>query len=155
MIGQFYHPDVTIGVNTGDFEFTAAAFILILLIQSVAAAEFLYGFIFFIHLAGKRAWYDFYLLLLANKRAGQFTDHQTGGTRGIFFVFCIVDPQHISGILYQSMLKAASGSNKRPIGFAGKSNRLQRSVHTIVWTAGRAPNRIIPFQYRLAAVIVQ
>jgi hypothetical protein len=155
MIGQLYNSDFSIGVYTCDFESPGADFIPILWIQTVVTAEFLNYFFFPIYLAGKCVWHDLYRLRLANKRAGQFADYQVWRVRGGFFVLCIVDPQHISCILYQSMLKASSGSHKGPAVFTAESNGLQCPVHAFVRAARSTPKSVKLFQCCFTAFIFQ
>lgn len=67
-----------------------------------------------------------------------FTDQGTGESgneQGLgpgcrFFVVCILNSQDISGILYQSMLEAPSGPNKRDSLLASIPDTIERSLHT-------------------------
>ncbi len=65
----------------------------------------------------------------------------------------IQNPQYISGILYQSMLKTSSGAYERPVVFTSQSDGLQRPFHAFIWAARRTPKSVILFQYRLIAII--
>jgi len=57
--------------------------------------------------------------------------------------------QHITGILYQSMLKSPSSAQKWPPLLAGKPDGLEHSSKTKVGTPRRRPYRIIRAQPRL------
>lgn len=61
-------------------------------------------------------------------------------------MFSIYDPKHVSRILYQSMLEAASRGEKRTILFSRKLNRSKRAIHALVWTARGYPDPIKIFQ---------
>ncbi len=89
---------------------------------------------------------NFYRFGFTAQRANQFADDQSRRIGRTLFVFSILDAENIAGILYQSMLKAASGSEEWHIVFARESNRVQRAVHADVWTTRRAPQRIELFQ---------
>ena len=138
MIGKFHDSDFPIEVHAGNFEHPAADFLRILRILTVITAEILSYFFFSIHLAGKCARHDLSRLRLASQRAGQFADRQLRRTRRGSFVLCIMDPHHVSRMLYQSVLKAASGSNKRPSFFSGKPDCFKYSGHAPVWASGSA-----------------
>lgn len=66
----------------------------------------------------------------------------------------IVDGEHITGILDQSMLKPASGTEEWPAFFTRKLDSLQRAMHTFVWTGWCTPQGIKSLQYGLTAFIL-
>ena len=70
--------------------------------------------------------------------------------RLVLGVCCILDPQNVPRILYQSMLKAPSGRDKRPPALAGEANRSQRALHTPIGTAGGDPEAVESLQQPLA-----
>jgi hypothetical protein len=49
-------------------------------------------------------------LFPANQRAAQFVDDEDRAVRVGLCMLCLLNSQGIAGILYQSMLKAASGA---------------------------------------------
>lgn len=61
-------------------------------------------------------------LHLANQRTGKFADQQRGGIWRRFFVIGIKETEDIACILYQSMLKTASGAKEGNAGFPGKTD---------------------------------
>ena len=154
MVWQLDNSDFSIGIHTRDFS-SGADFVPIFRIQAVIAAEFLNRFIFPIRPVGKCACHDLDRLRLADERAAQFADHQVRRIWSGFFVLCVADPQYIACVLYQSMLKASSGSHKRPVVFTGESNRSQCSTHTFVRTARSTPKGVKLLQCRPTASIIQ
>ena len=100
-------------------------------------------------------WHDHDRLGSANQRAGQFTNHQALGLWGSFFVFRIVDRQHIARILDQSMLKPSSGADERPALCTRELDGLQGALHTFVRTGWRTPQGVKALQRGLAVGMVQ
>jgi hypothetical protein len=81
-------------------------------------------------------------LNLANQGAGQFTYEQRWCARRGFFVLCIMDPQYIARILYQSMLKASSGCKEGATPFTGELDTPKRPIRALVRTAWSTPERV-------------
>ena len=155
MVWQLYNSDFSIGIHTRDLQSAAADFVPIFRIQTIIAAEFLNGFVFPVHPVSMCARHDFYRLRRADERAGQFADHQVRRIWSGFFVLCVADPQYIACVLYQSMLKAPSGSHKRPFAFTGEPNRPQCSLHAFVRAARSTPKSVKLLQCRPTASIIQ
>ena len=63
--------------------------------------------------------------------------------------------ENIAGILYQSMLKAPSSSQKRHTPFAGEADRAQSAVHAAIRAARSAPDRITLRQARFGGIVIQ
>jgi hypothetical protein len=59
---------------------------------------------------------------LPYQRADQAIDEQGGGVGPELFMFSVLQLEHVSGILYQSMLKPASGADKGSPVLAGELN---------------------------------
>ena len=55
-------------------------------------------------------------------------------------MICVVKPQHIACILYQSMLESSSRSNEGHTSFARKADRAQRAFHTPIRTTCSTPD---------------
>jgi hypothetical protein len=155
VIGQLDNSDFPIRVYTDNFESSGKDPVPIPGIQAIIAAELLDDFLFSIRLVGQCARHGPYRLRLADKRAGQFADYQVWRIGGGFFVLGVADSQHISCILYQSMLKAPSGRHEGPAAFAGKSDGAQRPAHAFVRAARSAPKSVKLLQYRLIALVIQ
>src|SRR5213594_4113196 len=58
----------------------------------------------------------------------------------------VLDPQYVARTLYQSVLKAASSGDERPVTAAGELNAFQHSLEALVGTAGRGPESIEAFE---------
>ena len=63
--------------------------------------------------------------------------------------------ENIAGILYQSMLKAPSSSQKRHTPFAGEADRAQSAVHAAIRAARSAPDRITLRQPSFGGIVIQ
>ncbi len=63
----------------------------------------------------------------------------------------IVDTQDMAGILDQSMLKTASGTDERPALFAREADGPECSLHAVVWAGWSTPQGIHGLQHGLAA----
>ena len=61
----------------------------------------------------------------------------------------ILDSHHIARTLYQSVLKAASSSDKRPITAACKLNPAQHAGKILVGTSWRSPETMKHFQFTI------
>jgi hypothetical protein len=68
---------------------------------------------------------------------------------------CILDAERISRILYQSMLKATSSANERPILRASESDGPECPAYALVRTAWTTPQSITLFQRSRARSLVQ
>jgi hypothetical protein len=115
---------------------------VILGIEAIVTAELFNHYISLIRLMNKCTRCDLYLLGHPNERTTQPADEQGRCMRSGFLVFCVFDPQDISGILYQSMLKATSGSDERPALLTSEPDRPERAAHALIWAGGSAPERI-------------
>jgi hypothetical protein len=91
----------------------------------------------------------------AHQRAGQLANHQPWGFWGTFFVFSILDSQHITRILDQSMLKASSSADERPALLTRELDAPQRALHAFVRTGWRTPQGVKALQRDLAAGMIQ
>jgi hypothetical protein len=67
----------------------------------------------------------------------------------------LLDPQDIACILYQSMLKPASGSHKRLASFACIPDGLNCTFHAPVWAPRGAPQCVKVSKDALPPVILQ
>jgi hypothetical protein len=63
--------------------------------------------------------------------------------------------ENIAGILYQSMLKAPSSSQKGHTPFAGEADRAQSAVHAAIRAARSAPDRITLSQPSFGGIVIQ
>ena len=81
-------------------------------------------------------------LHLPNQRTGEFADQKRGSIGRRFFVFGIDNAENRACILYQSMLKTASGAKEGNVGFPGKTDGIQCAFHADVRAAGRTPKGI-------------
>ena len=61
----------------------------------------------------------------------------------------------MAGILYQSMLKAASSGNEGSILFAGIADRMERASHANVGTASTAPQPIEVLQLERTGWLIE
>ena len=85
--------------------------------------------------ASDRAWNQIDGLGCPHQRTDQFADDQARRVRSRLGMFSIGDIEDIAGILYQSMLKPPSGSNKRLALFPRKADAIQRALHAVIRAA--------------------
>ena len=114
MIGELDNSDFFIRIYARDPECSRADVISIHRVEPIVTAELLGHFLSSIQPMGQCPWRNPYLLCHTNERAGQFADHQCWCVRGGFFMLSILQPQDISRILDQSMLKPSSGADEGP-----------------------------------------
>ncbi len=119
MRGQLDDPDLTVGVQAHDLQGAAVDGLSIQRVEAIAATKLLHDDVPSICPVGPRAGRDHNRLYLAHQRAGQLADHQLRAIGDRFLVRCIAETEHVSRILYQSMLKAPSSAEKRHIPLAG------------------------------------
>ena len=57
------------------------------------------------------------------------------------------DSGYVAGILYQSMLKAASSGDERPVAIARELDAGQHAIHAAVRASGRTPETVVISQF--------
>jgi hypothetical protein len=155
MIGELDDSDFSIGTYARDPERSLAEVISIHRVKPIVTAELLRHFLPSIQAMGQRLRRNPYLLRRTNERAGQFADHQCRRVRSGFFMLSILDPQHISRILDQSMLEPSSGADERPAPLARESDSPQRAIHAFVRAGWGTPQGIKRLQHGFAAFLIQ
>ena len=68
-------------------------------VEAVIAGKLLYGVSFSVDLMGEGAWRYRYRLRRAYQRARKFADHQLWSLGGRFFMFSLLEAEHMAGIL--------------------------------------------------------
>jgi hypothetical protein len=142
MAGEFRDARRTIFTVTRYAEGSASDSIFKCRIHAVVAGEPFNRLVPAVNLMSVAASRDADGLPLPDERAIQFADQLQRRIRRRLFVIGVGKAQSVAGILYQSMLKSASGAEKRHASFAGKSDRLQHAIHAAIWTAGTGPDRV-------------
>lgn len=142
MIREFDNSYVPFTISPCDLERAACRQFSILRIEAKVAAKLLNRFFFSVCLIRERATGQLDRLGLPHKRARQPTDYQGRCLRGCFFMFRIPHMEHVTRILYQSMLKTSSGAEERPPVLSRKLNATESSIHVLVGAARCAPKRI-------------
>jgi hypothetical protein len=127
------------GISPGDLEPPLADVLVIHWIETVITRKLLRHFCCPIRSIRQGLWQECDRLGGANEGTGQLANHQSRGFWGSFFVFSILDREHIARILNQSMLKPASGPEEGPALFTRELNSLQRALHAFVRTGWRTP----------------
>lgn len=146
MGGKFYNSCVPVTVLAYNAEVVSNDVVAIAFIESVVAGELLNGSVLSVCLEGQSARCKENLLLNTGKGAHELGYDEGGRSRGSLFKISISYASNVSCMLYQSMLKAASGSQERPILFPGKPDCFQGAVHALVRTSGSAENGMVLLQ---------
>ena len=141
-MGQFHNSHILIGIDSGNFKIAFDQMVPIFLVETIVTLKLLSGGLRSIHLIGQGVWSDLYGLRLIHQRAAQFVDDKDRAVRAGLCMFCLLNPQGIAGILYQSILKAASGAQKRPSIFAAKLNDPQGTLHAHIGAARSPPKSV-------------
>lgn len=142
MRAQFNHSYLAVGVSADHAQFAVVKLCLVVRIEAIVTGKFLRHSCLTIDLMGQCVWQQRDNLGCAHQRTGQTTDEQCGRSGRRFFMLGLGDPQDMAGILYQSMLKSASGADKGSSLFTRKLDRLERTLHTLVGTARGTPQGI-------------
>ena len=149
MAAQFHQPYFTAGVQAGDGEVTLFEERLVGRVEAEVAGEALFDRRQAVDVPGARVRQQRNCLRSVDQRTGQAVDEQGGGGRRRLLVVGVDQAQDIAGILYQSMLKAPSGTDEGLAAFARKADARQRAFHAGVGAAGRGPERVEGLQKRL------
>ena len=123
MSRQFRHADRAVLVVTRYAEVFASDMLGESFIQAVVAHEDFGGFRNAVNAMCLAARDDPYSPLLPGNGAGKFADQFYGCIRRRLFVIRISNSQHVSRILYQSMLKSTSRPNERHTSLTGEADR--------------------------------
>lgn len=129
-------------ISADDLEPSMANMLVIRWVEPIVTCELLRHRCRPIRLMRQGPWQERDCLGCPNQGAGQLANHQARGLWGSFFVFRILDGEHIARILDQSMLKPASGAKEGPALFTRELNGLQRALHALVRTGGCAPQGV-------------
>ena len=73
-------------------------------------------------------------------------DHDVVRAGIVFRGVGVLNPQYVARTLYQSVLKAPSSGDERPVAAPSELNAFQHSLEALVWTAGRGPESIEGFE---------
>ena len=139
MIGELHDPGFSFRIDACDAELSLIDFVSEYRIEAIVAEELLHDFLLPVSPMGNGVLRYPYFLSFTDKGASQLADKKCRCPGRRFFVLCILNSQHVARILYQSMLKAPSGSNKRPSHLTSEPDPLERSVHAFVRAAWRTP----------------
>ena len=139
MMGQFHNSHILIGIDPCNSKIVLDEMGSIVLVETITALKLLNCCFRPIGLIGSRIRSDLYGLRSANQRAAQLVDDQVGAVRVGLCMSGLLNSQSIAGILYQSMLKAPSGSQKRPPIFAAKLNGPQGTFYALIGAARSPP----------------
>ena len=144
-MGQLHNSHILIGIDSCNFKIALAQMVSIFLVETITTLKLLNAGFRPIGLIGQGVRSDLYGLRPANQRAAQFVDDKVRAVRVGLCMFCRLNSQGIAGILYQSMLKAASGAQKRPSFFAAELNGPQGAIHALIRAARRPPKSVKSF----------
>ena len=144
-MGQLHNSHILIGIDSCDFKIAPDQMVSIFFVETIIALKLLNGGFRSIGLIGRGAWSDLDGLFPANQRAAQFVDDKGRAVRVGLCMFCLLNSQGIAGILYQSILKAASGAQKRPFIFPAEPNGPQGAIHALMRVARRPPESVKSF----------
>lgn len=136
MCRQFDCPHFTFAIERDKAQVTCAKTLGKSAIKAVITAEIFQRFALPISGGHLRTGNKANRLGLPNQRTGQAADQQSGGRGRRLFVICIGDAQNIPCILYQSMLKPASGAKEGNLGVASILDGSQRALHTHIGATG-------------------
>jgi hypothetical protein len=109
-MGQLHNSHILIGIDSCNFKIALAQMVSIFFVETITALKLLDSGFGSIGLIGQRVRGDLDGLFPANQRAAQFVDDEDRAVRVGLCMLCLLNSQGIAGILYQSMLKAASGA---------------------------------------------
>ena len=145
MLDQLQNSHIPIGIDTGNYQVTFGQMVPIFFVETIAALKPLNGGFRSISLMGERVRSNLNSLRLTHQRAAQFVDDQVRAIRVGLSMFNLLNSQGIASILYQSILKTASGAQKRPSIFAAVLNGSQHTVLAFIGAARRPPETVESF----------
>jgi hypothetical protein len=146
---------VPVTVLAHNTEVVSNDIVAIAFIESVATGELLSRSALSICLEGQSVRRDENLLLNTGKGAYEPGYDESRRSRRSLFEIGFSHASNISRMLYQSMLKSASGSHKRPASFPGKPDCLQGAGHAPVRTSGSTEDAMILLQLDAACFSLQ
>ena len=145
MLDQLQYSHIPIGIGAGKYQVASGQMVPIFFVETITALKPLNGEFRSISLMGQRVRSNLNSLRFIHQRAAQFVDDQVRAVRVGLSMFSLLNSQGIASILYQSILKTASGAQKRPSIFAAVLNGLQRTVLTFIGAARRPPESVKSF----------
>ena len=107
---QLHNSHILIGIDSRNSEMALEQVAPIFFVETITALKPLNGGFRSIGLIGQRVWSDLNGLRLTHQRAVQFVDNRARAVRMGLCMRSLLNFQDIAGILYQSILKAASGA---------------------------------------------
>jgi len=145
VLDQLQNSHILIGIDAGNYQVAFDQMVPIFFVETITALKPLNGGFRSICLMGERVRSKLNSLRLTHQRAAQFVDDQVRAVRVGLSMFSLLDSQNIASILYQSILKTASGAQKRPSIFAAVLNGSQRAVLAFIGAARRTPESVVSF----------
>lgn len=145
MLDHLQNSHILIGIDAGNYQIAFGQMVPIFFVKTITTLKPLSGGFRSISLMGQRARFNLNSLRLTHQRAAQFVDDQVRAVRVGLSMFGLLNSQGIASILYQSILKTASGAQKRPSIFAAVLNSSQRTVLAFIGAARRPPESVESF----------
>ena len=142
MLDQLQYSHILIGIDAGYYQVAFGQRVPIFFVETITALKPLNGGFRSIGLMGQRVRSNLNFSQLTHQRAAQFIDDLVRAIRVGLCMFGLLNSQDIASILYQSILKTASGAQKRPFIFAAVLNGSQRTVLAFIGASRRTPESI-------------
>jgi hypothetical protein len=139
MVRQLYYAHLSFLINSCASEWSAQNKCSVGWIEAEVTVKLFRCLLTAIRLVRLRPFRKPYRLCLPYERADQAVNEWGRGVRCRLLMVRILQFADVSGILYQSMLEAASGADKGSSLLSGKVNPAQGSFHAHVRTAWSCP----------------